>query len=151
MRADTEGNCGSPARTIFCIREHDRRTVHQCCRNRGERDTGDGARSVPHPPRRCRTRRDTRITMISRSGTQHRNHRISPRGRSEALGYKYTEDRGLTVRRSSAEPAGPFDPITTHAQSRTLGDNPTERTACPISLLSQGERRSTRRNRCPHR
>ena len=150
-RAETEGNRDSPARVTFCIRERDRRTVHLGCRNR--RCEGHGRRHVvrPAPPRGRRARWDTSMTAISESGTQHRNPRTSPRGPMEALGYRQREDRGTTVRRSSAEPASPFDPTTTHARLRTASDNPSKRTACPRSSLSKGACGSTRRNRRPNR
>lgn len=102
-------------------------TVGPCTRaaaNGIARGTGNGVRSAPSRREGEGARGETIITKISQMGTQHRNPCISPRRGSKPLGYENRGDRRPTVRRSSADPASPFDPITAHAQSRTQKRQP---------------------------
>ena len=112
-----------PARFAFCVREHEQSPVHRNKRSRVLPEHGClyGVHPVhlwTHGAERDRVTSDFRLSGYV---AQEPHNVPAPLA---AGGLINERDRGETVRCASKEPADPNDPSTTHAPSRTTGDNP---------------------------
>src|SRR5262249_18037616 len=147
-RADEGGL--PPARFPFRVREHERPPVYQSKRARVLRGHGWPLRCPPRASEDARGEKgpsDSRFPLqwVCNTGT------AGMPGPRAAGGLINERDRGETVRCASKEPANPNDPSTTHAPSRTTGDNPTPTNQRTHELSASRSIGNVWAESCPHR